>query len=253
MSEVLPTAGSPTRQTFNFILRTCSTIGPAARAWSPMERLKRLRAIARFMQTPRSPYDAAVRGVPPELAPLVPRSYERIGDVALLPLGELQFDTARAIAAAYGRALGVHAVARRRGIHGPWRQPDVETLWGDGLETVHVEDGIRYKLDLGAVMFSSGNLAERMRMGRAVRPGETVVDLFAGIGYFALPMAVRGHAAKVVACEVSPVACRYLEENVRRNRAWVVEPRLGDCRQVAPSGVADRVVMGYLDGEAYLE
>jgi len=168
-------------------------------------------------------------------------------------LGELQFDTARAIAAAYGRALGVHAVARRRGIHGPWRQPDVETLWGDGLETLHVEDGIRYKLDLGAVMFSSGNLAERMRMGRAVRPGETVVDLFAGIGYFALPMAVRGHAAKVVACEVNPSAFRYLEENLRMNRAWAVEPRLGDCRQTAPPRIADRIVMGYLDGETYLD
>ena len=90
-------------------------------------------------------------------------------------------------------------------------------------------------------------------MGRIVTPGETVVDLFAGIGHFAIPMAVHGKARRVVACEVNPVAFAYLEENVRLNRAWSVEPRLGDCRQTAPQEVADRIVMGYLDGEAYLD
>ncbi len=35
-------------------------------------------------------------------------------------------------------------------------------------------------------------------------------------------------------------------ENVRLNRSDVVIPILGDCREVAPEGVADRVVLGYL-------
>ncbi|MEK6851847.1 MAG: class I SAM-dependent methyltransferase family protein, partial [Candidatus Thermoplasmatota archaeon] len=109
------------------------------------------------------------------------------------------------------------------------------------------------KLDPAKVMFSSGNLAERMRMGRVVRPGETVVDLFAGIGYFALPMAVHARPSRVVACEVNPDAFSYLEDNVRLNRAWCVEPRLGDCRRTAPEGVADRIVMGYLDAESHLD
>jgi tRNA wybutosine-synthesizing protein 2 len=149
--------------------------------------------------------------------------------------------------------LGAKTVVDDRGVRGPWRAPDVEVVFGGDTETVHVEDGIRYKLDVARVMFSSGNVQERMRMGRVVRAGETVVDLFAGIGYFALPMAVHGRAARVVACEVNPVAFAYLEENVRRNRAWSVEPRLGDCRRVAPPECADRIVMGYLDAEAHLD
>ena len=183
----------------------------------------------------------------------MPRKYERIGDVLILRLPPEIGDRRHAIAAAYAAVLKAKTVVRDRGVRGPWRQPDVEVLVGGETETVHEEDGIRYALDVARTMFSSGNLPERMRMGRAVRPGETVVDLFAGIGYFALPMAVHGKAGRVVACEVNPVAFRYLEENVRINRAWAVEPQFGDCRQTAPAGVADRIVMGYLDGESYLD
>jgi len=191
--------------------------------------------------------------LPAELAPSIPRRYERIGDVILLKLAGRPVEARRRIAEAYGNVLHAKTVVEDRGIRGQWREPDIEVLWGGVTETVHIENGVRYRIDVGRVMFSSGNIAERIRMGRIVTPGETVVDLFAGIGHFAIPMAVHGKARRVVACEVNPVAFAYLEENVRLNRAWSVEPRLGDCRQTAPEGVADRVIMGYLQGESYLD
>ncbi|HYS72225.1 MAG TPA: class I SAM-dependent methyltransferase family protein [Thermoplasmata archaeon] len=199
------------------------------------------------------PRDEVVRCLPPGLASSVPRHYERIGDVLVLRLPAGLGDRRREIARAYASVLGAKAVVHDGGVQGPWREPNGEVVFGRETETVHIENAVRFKLDPTKVMFSSGNLAERMRMGRITRPGETVVDLFAGIGYFALPMAVHGRPAKVVACEVNPTAFAYLEENVRLNRAWCVEPRLGDCRRVAPEGVADRIVMGYLDGQSYLD
>jgi len=36
-------------------------------------------------------------------------------------------------------------------------------------------------------MFASGNGTERMRVGRFDCAGETIVDLYAGIGYFTVP------------------------------------------------------------------
>jgi tRNA wybutosine-synthesizing protein 2 len=68
-------------------------------------------------------------------------------------------------------------------------------------------------------------------------------------------MAVLGHPAAVHATEIDPEAHAWLVSNVARNGVeGVVHPVLGDCRDAAPRGVADRVVMGYVGGtEDYLD
>jgi len=189
--------------------------------------------------------------LPAELQGLLPRKWELLGNVLLMTLPPELHSHRTAIGEAYAEVLAVKTVAVYSTIHGDWRHPTVERLWGDGTETTHLENGLRYRMDVAQVMFSSGNLPERIRMGRACSPGETVVDLCAGIGYFALAIAVKG-GARVHACEVNPVAFHYLVENARINRATTLLPIAGDCREVAPRGVADRVVLGYLDGEIFL-
>lgn len=156
-----------------------------------------------------------------------------------------------AVAEAYAEVLGCRAVLEDGGVAGPLREPVTRPLLGASFETTHVENGVRFRLDPSRVMFSSGNVDDRTRFPRRVRAGEVVVDLFAGIGYWSVPIAVHARPARVVACELSPVAHGYLVENVKANGvAHVVEPRLGDCRDVAPRGVADRVLLGYLRGTA---
>jgi tRNA wybutosine-synthesizing protein 2 len=68
-------------------------------------------------------------------------------------------------------------------------------------------------------------------------------------------MAVLGSPGRVHAVEIDPEAHRWLVANVARNGVGVVvSPVLGDCREVAPRGVADRVVMGYVGGtEGFLD
>jgi len=134
---------------------------------------------------------------------------------------------------------------RGDGIDGEHREPAVSVVAGVGdTETVHVEHGTRYAMDLAEVMFSPGNKAERARMGDEVEAGERVLDMFAGIGYFALPMARAG--AAVTAVEKNSTAFRFLVENAQLNDvAGNLDAILGDCREVDAS--ADRVVMGYYD------
>ncbi|MFB6207471.1 MAG: class I SAM-dependent methyltransferase family protein [Haloglomus sp.] len=137
-------------------------------------------------------------------------------------------------------------VLDRGGIDGRTRDPDVRVVAGAGdTETVHTEHGTKYALDLAETMFSPGNKAERARMGEIVARGERVFDMFAGVGYFALPMARAG--AEVVAAELDPTTYQYLVENAVLNgvtdRFRAVR---ADCRDVELEPV-DRVVMGHYD------
>jgi len=142
---------------------------------------------------------------------------------------------------------GVNRVVRLGRINGPRREPDVEILVGEGTETVHRENHCFFKLDVSRIMWSKGNTTERKRMAQLVQDGETIVDLFAGIGYFTIPMAVHANPHKIYAVEINPVAHGYLSENVEINQVQeVVEPILGNCRDVAPRNIADRVLMGYI-------
>ncbi len=197
-----------------------------------------------------TPYQLVQReaSLPSEVKARLPRRWEKVGEVLLLRFPQELRPHLEQVCRAYARVLGVKAILEMSGgISGTWREPKVELLWGDNTETVHKENGVCYKLDLRKVMFSSGNIDERVRMSKASQPGEVVVDMFAGIGYFSLPIAVHSRPSRVYACEANPVAFAYLRENIRINEANIVEPIQGDCREAAPEGVADRVILGYLE------
>ncbi|WP_121820950.1 class I SAM-dependent methyltransferase [Halostella salina] len=173
-----------------------------------------------------------------------PGSWSVVGSVILVTFDDCprESEVGEALLELHGAA---DTVVASEGVSGERREPSVRVVAGDGdTETVHTEHGTRYALDLAEVMFSPGNKAERARMGDAISPGERVFDMFAGIGYFTLPMARAG--AHVTAAEINPTAFRYLTENAVLNDVQDrVSPYRADCRDVETT--ADRVVMGYYD------
>jgi len=128
----------------------------------------------------------------------------------------------------------------------------VELMYGDpNTETIHKEYGYKFMLDVSKLMLCLGNSYERLRTARSVRHGETVVDMFAGIGQFSIPCAVLSKPSKVYAIEINEEAYRYLRVNVAINKVeGVVEPLLGDCKELTPAlgRIADRIIMGYFGG-----
>ena len=180
----------------------------------------------------------------------IPRKWEKFGDVLILK--GIRSDAE--LAKIYADVLKCKCVLEDvGGIKGIERKPCFRIVYGENAETIHVENGIKYKFDAMQIMFSSGNIDERIRMAKVADKNEVVVDMFAGIGYFSLPVAVYGKA-RVYACEINPVAYRYLEENILLNEVvGLVKPLLGDCRKVAPLGVANRVIMGYLNSIDFFE
>lgn len=191
-----------------------------------------------------------------------PGSWAVIGSVVLVDVGDSPrpAEVGEALLAMHGQA---DTVLARGDISGPHREPDVTVIAGEGdTETVHREHGTVYALDLADVMFSPGNKSERARMKGVVDEGERVLDMFAGIGYFTLPMARGG--AQVTAVERNPTSFQYLVENVVRNGVTErVETYRADCRDVVSGGLSgadpdqpfvfDRIVMGYYDAYEYLD
>ena len=189
----------------------------------------------------------AMIGVPDEIKDKLPKRWEQLGHVLVLKIDDELEDWLEQIAITYALVLGVDTVLRDTGgVHGQYREPVMELLLGDNTETIHLENSIKYCLDAGKIMFSSGNVDERIRMASVCQPGETVVDMFAGIGYFTLPMAVHSQPARIIAHEINPNSHKYLKMNSQLNGvANIVEPVLGDCMD-AEENIADRIVMGYV-------
>lgn len=196
-----------------------------------------------------SPLEAVRRRLGPQSGTPLPRHWARFGDVLVLDVPPERRHDEAAIAEAFAHVMRCRSVvAWEGGIEGELRRPRARLLWGDpNTETVHVENGVRYAFDPARLMWSPGNLPERVRVARWDCRGQVVADLFAGIGYFTLPLLVHAGAERVVAIEKNPDAFQYLLQNAGLNRvAARLEARLGDNREVGLVGVADRVLLGYL-------
>jgi tRNA wybutosine-synthesizing protein 2 len=173
------------------------------------------------------------------------RGFQKIGDIILFhgpcPSKEDLFFVLHAFS-----PVGVLWVHGHTGIT---RKPIVSCLYGYSHEVTHKEAGIMYKLDPSLVMFSQGNREEKRRVAEQVVSGERVIDMFAGIGYFTLPLAKAG--AKVEAIEINPIAYRYLCMNASLNNLTDIHPIYGNCLSNL-SGIYDRIHMGHFDAISFL-
>ena len=131
-------------------------------------------------------------------------------------------------------------------IHGTKREPVIKLLYGEDTETINKENGCLFKLDLKKVMWSKGNNNERIRIAKLVEDNETVIDMFAGIGYFSIPIGVHSNAKQVYSIEINPNSFHYLKENIKLNKINNIIPLLGDCMDITPEYNADRIIMGYV-------
>ena len=188
----------------------------------------------------------------------LPQRWERLGDLVLLPssaFGSADWQDRFASSGArpwacIAKALKAARLGRQNVVASDTvRSSGATMLLGDHGEVDMLDHGVTFRFDATRQMFSSGNVTERHRMGDLDLQGETVVDAFSGIGYYTLPMLVRGGAKHVHACDINPEAAAWLLEGARSNG---VEDRLsqhvGDNRNTLPGlqGIADRVVLGLL-------
>lgn len=201
----------------------------------------------------------------------LPARWERLGDLVLFAprgifddssecghaLQALEPGARAALLRAIAAALPPSGAVRRIGVQGriepsEHRKSGARLLWPDGPAdgwTTHWENKIAFSLDVTRSMFASGNGSERMRVAKLDCAGETVVDLYAGIGYFTLPLLLHAGAAHLHACEWDADALRALRHNLGANRvAKRCTVHAGDCRESvgAFAGTAHRVNLGLI-------
>jgi tRNA (guanine37-N1)-methyltransferase len=188
--------------------------------------------------------------LPPHLLASLPQALDIIGDIAIIEippeLKNHQNLIGEVILTVHKNVLTV--LAKIGAVSGTYRLREFEIIAGEPkTATIHKEYGCQYHIDAAKAYFSPRLSHEHNRVASLVQTGETVVDLFAGVGPFSVLIAKKNADAKVYAVDINPEAVEFLKRNVRLNRVenWVI-PILGDAKQVIEKrllGVADRVIM----------
>lgn len=193
-----------------------------------------------------------------EVNDLLPAKWEKLGELVLLPRELGQTTTWRNITEhpksddlwkGMAQALKVTSLGLQAPIaNDTYRSAQVKMLLG----SPHVQfsdHGIVFAFDASKVMFSSGNITERRRIGAMNMQGEVVVDAYAGVGYYTFHMLVNAGAAHVHACEINPASLAGLEAGAQVNGLLdrlTVHPGDNALTLEKLRGTADRCHLGLL-------
>jgi tRNA (guanine37-N1)-methyltransferase len=180
----------------------------------------------------------------------LPRAVDLVGDIAIIEI-PLELDSYKSV---IGEAvLKAHkhvrtVLAKAGAVSGTYRLREFSVIAGEPkTETLHKEYGCKYHVDVAKAYFSPRLSNEHRRVATLVKDGETVVDMFAGVGPFSIQIAEMRKNVKVHAVDMNPDAVELLKKNIRLNRVESkVDPILGDARQVVKemlSDAANRVIM----------
>ena len=187
-----------------------------------------------------------------ELEREIPVSWEYYGDLLLVPGSSFRNPVWREymteILDLICQLFKVKRIARKCSVvNDDFRSPKTDMLLGTNPWVSRKENGITYHFDITKSMFSVGNISEKLRVSKFDCRGETVVDLFAGIGYFTLPYLLHAGASHVIACEWNPASVEALQYNLEHHGLTdSCTVLLGDNRLVCPHNVADRVNLGLI-------
>jgi tRNA (guanine37-N1)-methyltransferase len=188
--------------------------------------------------------------LPPHLLASLPHAVDFVGNIAIIEippeLDSYKKNIGEAILNANQNLRTV--LAKAGSINGTFRLREFTVIAGEPkTETVHKEYGCQYYVDIAKAYFSPRLSNEHNRIASSVSDGEIVVDMFTGVGPFAIQIAKAHANVKVYAVDLNPYAIEYLRKNVRLSRVESrVYPILGDARRVVHErllDVADRVIM----------
>ena len=103
-------------------------------------------------------------------------------------------------------------------VEGDFRTRNLEILAGeDRTETEYKEFGCRFIVDVANAFFSPRLSTERERIAKQIQDGETMVNMFAGVGMFSI-MAAKKKNCTVYSIDINPIASKLCEKNIKINK-----------------------------------
>jgi tRNA (guanine37-N1)-methyltransferase len=240
MTIILPLVRSPTEVEIDELRKIVLNLSSGTDDFEPRTR------------HPRTLEEALADRLPSDLLSKLPRSFDIVGDIAIL---ELDFELAAFEAGISEAIMEVHpnvrAVFAKSGeVSGPERVRPLRYVAGENrTRTIHREQGCLFKVDLSKVFFSPRLSTEHQRVALLVEKGERVVDMFAGAGPFSILIAKRVGDVRVEAIDANPQAIELVRENARANKVESkVYAHLGDARDIVRrelAQTASRMIMNH--------
>jgi tRNA (guanine37-N1)-methyltransferase len=132
-------------------------------------------------------------------------------------------------------------------VSGDFRTRSLELLAGeDKTETEYKEFGCRFFVDVEKAFFSPRLSTERERIAGIVKDGETVINMFGGVGMFSI-LAAKNKKCTVYNIDINPVASKLCEKNISINKlSGKVISLNGDAVQIVNEKLkekGDRILM----------
>ncbi|TRY55261.1 hypothetical protein DNTS_015741, partial [Danionella cerebrum] len=149
----------------------------------------------------------------------VTSGYSRVGHIAHMNLREHQLPYRNLIGQVImDKTPGITCVVNKTNtIDSTYRNFQMEVLAGESNMVAKVrENGILYEFDFSRVYWNPRLSTEHERIVSLLHRGDTVVDVFAGVGPFAIPAARRG--CNVLANDLNPESFHWLQHNAKLNK-----------------------------------
>ena len=177
-------------------------------------------------------------------------AFDQIGDIVIIKIPNELMPKKKFIAdTILAHVKSAKAVfAQVSPVRGDYRVRNLEFIAGENRTiTEYKEHGCRFRVDVAKTYFSPRLSTERLRIANMVGEGETIVNMFAGVGTYSILMARMNKTCKVYSIDSNAVAAELCEANAKLNK---VQDRVvsihGDAGEVIKdelTGQADRVLM----------
>ena len=110
---------------------------------------------------------------------------------------------------------------------------------------LHKENGCSFYVDIKKVFFTPRLGSERLRISKLEKPGESILDMFCGVGPYSILLAKK--ANEVYSIDINRDAITLMKRNLRLNKIENVKTYRGDSKKIVKTlnKKFDRIIMNF--------